>query len=846
MPGFGSGPFGKGAFGEWPWASESIVDGIPAVYKEQDEGAGNGTLSALLEGLVPSLESLRRKIRDYDILRNPLLAPVDTSFQTTQSILRSENLGDGTSRVFLSAGSDGDNLDGLRVGMVLIDSRGYRFTICSVATSTLAADVDDPPVDPATGALTGRYVIVNNIGQVSTEFIPFVSGTIVEDEDPLAGAFPNSPNDIDDGAEPPPYIFNVEGSYLSGDDIALNRVTVTWEEGGDPKTGFFVNTGNPGGDLADTSEINYDVASTATGQIVLYTASGATIDADTIRVSYTRSGGALVEDAEVRAQNILAFLAADRAISLDLNDPEVYQRSFTNSAFKIWEIKGTANGYRYMGELGGYFVEAIPLYAIPSSLAVTLDPATVIANPEGEYASGSIAAVPVASLVDGETFTLSDGENPPVTFEFDTAPISVTAGNVSVDISAATTASDVGSAMATAINGATFLNLAAVGGSTVTVTNTVEGVVGNVTDWSDTVSDPNFMISQPTGGIDPVWFTIIAPTRLLFDEVIADIIPLDTLCSEDTYPGAVQTITVTEVVAGQDRGSETGYTLTVSTAEMYLSFGTFGELTDANANLFDVLSYTRLTASTFEVEVASSQTPVVGAGSIDWRVLRFTAPNTVTITGIGTDVEDLGRQTVGYSGRRYRVTKTFTDPPLASIGNWLFIDADGVASYIERFENIPLTSDYEIEFVSETVPAAGTANVYASCSLQPSCDFCAASSVIIRVVATAINGYPEAIDSGSFDRISGRVLRMVPGHVKPIILGIVDPPELLSITPGDGTNTLTWTDVDGAVSYNVYWDTSPDVSPSTSNKITGVVSPYLHGGLTNGVTYYYVVVAVGI
>jgi len=36
------------------------------------------------------------------------------------------------------------------------------------------------------------------------------------------------------------------------------------------------------------------------------------------------------------------------------------------------------------------------------------------------------------------------------------------------------------------------------------------------------------------------------------------------------------------------------------------------------------------------------------------------------------------------------------------------------------------------------------------------------------------------------------------------------------------------------------------VSPSTSNKITGVVSPYLHGGLTNGVTYYYVVVAVGI
>jgi len=846
MAGFGSGPFGKNAFGQWPWGKRAIVDGIPGVYKDQDELAGDGSLGTLLEALIPSLDGLRRKIRDFDQLRDPLRCPVATDFQKSISVLKTVDLGDGTSRVFLSEGPDGDKFDGLRVGMVLIDSRGLRFTICQVTRSGLPEEVDDPPVDPATGMTTGKYVVVANIGQSSTEFIPFVTGTVVTDENPVdpAAFVGNS----DDGTNPPPYVFNVEGSDPGGFDIALNRVTLTWEEGGDVKSGFFVNTGSPGGDLADTSEIDYSVGAIGTGQIILYTASGAKIDLDTIRVSYTQDdiGSPAVEDAEIRAQNILTFLASDRGQNLDQNDPEIYQRAYVNHAFKIWDIKGTADGYRYQGELGGYFVEGIPLYAVTPDLAASFDPTQVFAEPEGAGAVGSIVVADPADLSDGETFTLSDGVNPPVTFELDDNAL-FAPGNIPVNIGAATTADDVAIQMRLEINGATFLNLsAAESGDVVTITNTVLGEVGNVSSWSEAVASPDFRITQPTGGTDPQWFSLISPSRLLFDEVAADVIPLDTLCSEASYPTVSQAVTVDSVEAIQDRGSEDAYVLVLSTGAMEKSFGTFGTLTDAGANDFEVESYERLSDSTYQITVHSPQTPVVGAGTLEWRVLRFEAPNSVFITGIGTDVVDLGRQAIGFTGRRYRITKAFTDPPLSSIGNWIFIDFDGVASYIERFEYTGVGSDYEFEIVSDTVPATGSANIYVSCSVQTDCSFCAASAVLIRIVGTGINAYPDSIDDGSFDRISGRVERMVPGHVNGIIRGILEAPVLLSITPGDTTNTLTWSDVDGAISYNIYWSLSSPVDPGTANKITGVSSPYVHTGLTNGVPYYYAVVAVGV
>lgn len=60
----------------------------------------------------------------------------------------------------------------------------------------------------------------------------------------------------------------------------------------------------------------------------------------------------------------------------------------------------------------------------------------------------------------------------------------------------------------------------------------------------------------------------------------------------------------------------------------------------------------------------------------------------------------------------------------------------------------------------------------------------------------------------------------------------------------DGQVTLSWNSVAGATSYNLYWSTSRTISKDTATAIADVTSPYTHSGLTNDVTYYYLVTAV--
>ena len=63
------------------------------------------------------------------------------------------------------------------------------------------------------------------------------------------------------------------------------------------------------------------------------------------------------------------------------------------------------------------------------------------------------------------------------------------------------------------------------------------------------------------------------------------------------------------------------------------------------------------------------------------------------------------------------------------------------------------------------------------------------------------------------------------------------------ITAGNAQATVSWPTVSGASSYNIYWS-STGGTPATGTKITGATSPYTLAGLTNEVTYYFVVSAV--
>lgn len=68
-------------------------------------------------------------------------------------------------------------------------------------------------------------------------------------------------------------------------------------------------------------------------------------------------------------------------------------------------------------------------------------------------------------------------------------------------------------------------------------------------------------------------------------------------------------------------------------------------------------------------------------------------------------------------------------------------------------------------------------------------------------------------------------------------------PTGVTATPGNAQNTISWTAVTGATSYNIYWATTTGVSKS-STKIASATSPYTHSPITNGTTYYYVVTSV--
>ena len=69
-------------------------------------------------------------------------------------------------------------------------------------------------------------------------------------------------------------------------------------------------------------------------------------------------------------------------------------------------------------------------------------------------------------------------------------------------------------------------------------------------------------------------------------------------------------------------------------------------------------------------------------------------------------------------------------------------------------------------------------------------------------------------------------------------------PTGLAATGATGQITLDWAAVSGADAYNLYWSTSPGVTPSTGNPLPGVTPPYTHTGLASNTTYHYVATAV--
>lgn len=72
----------------------------------------------------------------------------------------------------------------------------------------------------------------------------------------------------------------------------------------------------------------------------------------------------------------------------------------------------------------------------------------------------------------------------------------------------------------------------------------------------------------------------------------------------------------------------------------------------------------------------------------------------------------------------------------------------------------------------------------------------------------------------------------------------LDAPANVEATAGNNSVKLTWDTVLGAESYTIYYSLTSEIDRSTSEKISGVYSPYIHESLESVETIYYVIEAV--
>ena len=106
------------------------------------------------------------------------------------------------------------------------------------------------------------------------------------------------------------------------------------------------------------------------------------------------------------------------------------------------------------------------------------------------------------------------------------------------------------------------------------------------------------------------------------------------------------------------------------------------------------------------------------------------------------------------------------------------------------------------------------------------------NGTVYYFIVTAVNAYGESAESAE-------TMTTVPGQ-----------PTGLSVLAADGGVEAAWNFVSGAVSYNIYLASSSGVTKANystlpeGTKLTGVFSPNLVSGLTEGITYYFVVTAV--
>jgi hypothetical protein len=787
MSGFGKGKFGKGAFGHWDWANEVIVDSLPDSYYQADLASG-GYLVSFLEGVSAPIGKFKRKIDTYDDLRNPLTV-ISENYQLRVTISKVEDLYDGTARVFLDELEPGTVFENIKPGHILVDAVGKEFVVEEVNSATQASEVTDPPYDPYRDQDSGKHIVVKVSAESSKTVLPAafgipftksitgVNGTASPPYSdtlthiPLAtnpvlvewqesGPVDKSGYILPDGnisgdlrvgttlnfetgvinvvtpgvalsasmtasydttretaasvtfvGVPPTTVFGLDllgytYSFTAGiNPIPAGDLLVIWEVSGVTKFGYFDKNDEPNGDLIGPTDIYTQYASSInreTGMVVV-----ALQDAPDLGKIYL-----IYDTAYLKQPHLLDFLAQDYGVTLDRDQPEDRQRSFVYNASTLWGLKGTADGYRVMAALHGHNALAYAMYRVNL----------------GNYNSVPEGYKFILSYTEKLTSLHTAGEGPPYVLTALNFPI----GDVPVIVEWEESG----------VPKVGYIDHDDNVWGDLDETSSVDRTTGVVTIVTAADADADTLFAY----IDGWFYSVLPPSKILYDDVIADVIPTDIFCwdTDDIPSITISPVVITSVTLDREELNYSVYTLEVTTSAPRHMFGTEGTIDG-----FTILEYERVSDTSFTLSVKGVTTPTAGSVSLIWNVIYTDV--------VVTAVTDLGASGTG-TAHRFRVRITSADFIIATPDNWIFIDNKQQHSYIEAFTQINSTT-LDIEVVCDETPPTTTGSLYYNCAVTPSCDFCQASFVKIDI-------YPTPVDDIARAKVERALTSMVPAHVE--------------------------------------------------------------------------------